>query len=174
VEALLPASFWKKASSDLEMWLHESRDLYYAAGNSNSCLIPHPNAGILCVRGFIFDTILAIGSIATGPYEGQVKQAKKKRGERHRFEVGKHFLEFNDEPDEDQAIKQPEEAETYRFATRRRNKLFTNPCAKVAQREWEDLAFSPWDSRITQHSPYAHEPERVDAYCQTIRAGVSR
>lgn len=174
VETLFPAPFWKKASKNLGMWLLESPGLYYAAGNfkaSQSLIqtkLGHTMCSRLCIRCYY-----SMGNITTAPYEGQAKRAKKKRGGQHRFKVGKQFLEFCDEPEEGQAMVQPEEAETYRFATRRRNNLFSNPRAKVAQWEWEDLVFRPWDSRITQHSPYAHGPKWLGAYYQTITAGAS-
>lgn len=171
VEALYPAPFWKKSPSDLEMWLHESQDLYYAAGKSKALLFPNRVPGILCLRGFVFDTILAICSVATVPYEGQAKQPEGDNlynPTRWRRPKNSRVTEETGEGRGNQSGE-----ETYRFTSRRRNRPYQSPRAKTAQWEWEDLALGPWSGRITQYSPYAHGLQRTDAYYQTITAGVS-
>ncbi|PVH83087.1 hypothetical protein DL98DRAFT_120388 [Cadophora sp. DSE1049] len=148
VQSLYPTPFWKKSTADLDMWLHESRDYYYASGNSIPILAPHSSPKILGLRGFVFDRIMAIGSEATLPYEYRTRES--------------------DEVDWSQASWP-----TYRFSSRPRVRR-TGPVRNktLAQWGWEELALGPWSSRISQFSPYPREPGRSNAYYHTITAGV--
>lgn len=143
VQALNPAPFWKKAANDLDMWLHESQDYYFAAGSSKACFIPHPDPGILGVRGFVFDYILAIGSVATVPYKHRRRQAQESGWD------------------------------TYRFSNRRRTRIVkpSRP-KKLVQWDWRDLALGPRSDKISQHSPYGQEPERSATYYHTLTANI--